>query len=168
MKIVIYNEEKGLHNPYSKEDGPYGYTLASFLIDCVEKASELFDVNSSELLNGCRIRPVPDVRGALMLSLYRLLKVYDCRFSTGVVAGIFKKDHSTLCNYIRKERNGDLYLCPCYEKLHPELKIVFVKHFPDGKVADSPKSYKIEDLVDLARFLGYTDVDVETFLTQRT
>ncbi len=114
------------------------------------------------------MRPVPDVRGALMLSLYRLLKVYDPQFSTGVVAGIFKKDHSTLCNYMRKEREGDLYLCPCYEKLYPEIKIAFVKHFPDGKVVDNPKIYKIQDLVDLANFLGYTDVDVERFLTQRT
>lgn len=104
MKISIYSEEKGLHNPYSArtEGGPY--VLANFLILCMSKVCIKYGITEHQLFSKSRKGDLPNIRGAIMNFLYKNKKFQKSwRMSSVQVGYIFSKDHATVIHFCRPE-----------------------------------------------------------------
>ena len=143
MKIIVFTEEKGLHNPYSlnEHEQVRMYHIASFVIDCIKKAEELFAVSPKEIFSRSKDVPVPSVRGALMLCMYEELLKITPTTSMKMVASTFGRDHSTLLHFSRLKKNEDVFFLRIYKELSLHCQQLLIENplfkdhhpFPDDE-----------------------------------
>lgn len=167
MKIVIYTEEKGLHNPFLPNN-EIPYTLANFLILSIQKIELLLGVKASDIFSRSRNEVVTDVKGALMSFMFKN-EAFKKHFqlSSVTIGNLFKRRHYAVLYYAddKKNKSTDKQ----YQYLKTEIwklcEVIILEKETWNDI--DRKMFFYKDMEEFAVFLGKTKKELDAFLTMR-
>ncbi len=168
MKIKIYSEEKGLHNPFNirTEGGPY--ILANFLILCVSKVCDGYGITEHALFSKSRKRDLPNIRGAIMSFLFRSKDVQRrWKLSSKDIGSIFSKDHSTVLHFSNDPERSTKCSEPSYMLIKKDIWNKCEKALLENKfngVNCESMIFSYSEFRDFAHFLGAPEEKLRDFI----